>query len=66
MMNVLINFYNIMLKNRYYSARWEKILGVMLSKEKGIVLGKLRMITLIEADMQYIMRIVLMMVKKRE
>ena len=55
-----------MLKNRYYSARWEKILGVMLSKEKGIVLGKLRMITLIEADMQYIMRIVLMMVKKRE
>ena len=31
----------------------------MLGKGKGMIIGKLRTITLIEADMQYIMRIVL-------
>ena len=31
----------------------------MISKGKGMVLGKLRIITLIEADLQYIMRIFL-------
>ena len=59
MTNLLVTYYNIILKNRYYPTRWEKILDVMLSKGKGMILGKLRTITLIEADIQYIMRIVL-------
>ena len=37
----------------------EKIVDVILNKGKGMVLGKLRTITLIEADLQYIMRIYL-------
>ena len=59
MTNVLVTYYNIILKNRFYPSRWEKILDVMLSKGKGMVIGKLRTITLIEADIQYIMRILL-------
>jgi len=59
MTRVLVTYYNIILRNRYYPQRWEKILDVMLNKGKGMILGKLRTITLIEADIQYIMRIVL-------
>ena len=46
-------------KNRSYPKRWEKILDVMLSKGRGMMLGKLRTITLIEADLQCIMRMFL-------
>ena len=56
---ILITYYNILIKNGYYPKRWLKILDAMLSKEKGIVIGKLRIITLIEADLQFTMRIYL-------
>jgi len=59
MINVLIRFYNLLLRNRYFPKRWLDILDVMIGKEKGLVLGKLCIITLIEADLQYIMRIFL-------
>ena len=51
MTKVLVTFYNLILKNRYYPKRWEKILDAMLGKGKEITLGKLQMITLIEADL---------------
>ena len=36
-----------------------KILDTILNKEKVMVLGKIRRITLIEANLQYVMRIYL-------
>jgi len=59
MSRILVKFYQIVIKNRYYLKRWEKIVDVILDKGKGMILGKLRTITLIEADLQYIMRIFL-------
>ena len=56
---VLVIFYNILLKNEYFPKHWLNILDVMIGKGKGMILGKLRIITLIEADLQYIMRIFL-------
>ena len=59
MTEVLVRFYNILIRNEYYPKRWLNILDVMIGKGKGMVLGKLRIITLIEADLQYLMRIFL-------
>ena len=59
MTEILVAYYNILLSKGYYPKRWLKILDAMLGKGKGIVLGKLRIIMLIEADLQYIMRIYL-------
>ena len=59
MTEILVTYYNILIKNRYYSKRWLKILDTILEKGKGMILGKLRTIMLIEADLQYIMRIYL-------
>ena len=51
MTDILVMFYNILLKKGYYPKRWLDILDVMIGKGKGLVLGKLRIITLIEADL---------------
>ena len=59
MTSILVRFYNLLLQKEYYPKRWLDILDVMIGKGKGMVLGKLRIITLIEADLQYIMRIFL-------
>jgi len=59
MTRILVMFYNIVIKNRYYLKRWENIVDVILDKGKGMIIGKLRTITLIEADLQYVMRIYL-------
>ena len=56
MTNVLVRFYNIIIENEYFPQRWLNMLDVMISKAKGMFLGKLRIITLIEADLQCIMR----------
>ena len=37
--------------------RWLKVLDVILEKGKGPIIGKLRIIQLIEADLQMIIRI---------
>jgi len=55
----LIKFYNIIITKGYYPKRWKNITDVILEKGKGPKLGKLRTITLIEADLQLLMRIFL-------
>lgn len=45
------------MRERYYVKRWEKILDCIVEKGKGPILGKLRIIQLIEADLQLLMRI---------
>ena len=59
MTNVLIRFYNLLLRNGYFLKRWLDILDVMIGKGKGLALGKLHIIMLIEVDLQYIMKIFL-------
>ena len=59
MMEILVSYYNIIIAKGYYPKRWLKILDAMLGKGKGMIVGKLRTITLIEADLQNIMRIYL-------
>jgi len=59
MIEILVTYYNILLKNGYYPKWWLKILDIMLGKGKGIILGKLRIIALIKVDLQYIIRIYL-------
>ena len=50
-MYVLLLFYNLVLKKRIVLNRWRNILDVILEKGKGLVLGKLRIIELIERDL---------------
>ena len=59
MTSILVSFYNLIIKRGYFPKRWLDILDVMIGKGKGMLLGKLRIITLIEADLQYLMRIYL-------
>jgi len=59
MMDILVAYYNIIIAKGYYPKWWLKILDTMLGKGKEMIVGKLRMITLIEADLQNIMRIYL-------
>jgi len=56
---LLVKYYNAIIIKEFYSLRWLKTLNIILEKGKGPVLGKLRMIQLIEADFQLIMRIFL-------
>ena len=50
MINILVTYYNLIIKNEYFPKRWLNILDAMLGKGKGMILRKLRIITLIEAD----------------
>ena len=59
MTNAFAAFYNLIIKRGYFPKRWLDILDAMIGKGKGMLLGKLRIITLIEADLQYLMRIYL-------
>ena len=51
MINILVRFYNTILRKGYYLKRWIKLLAVILEKGKGPIIGKLRTIQLIEADL---------------
>ena len=57
MAQLLVRYYNIRIKQNYYLQRWFKILEIMIEKEKGARLGKIRTIQLIKVDLQMIMRI---------
>ena len=57
MTNLLVKYYNMIIAVQFFPARWLKRLVVMIAKGKGPVLGKLRTIQLIEADLQLLMRI---------
>ena len=59
MNNVMVTHCNLIIKEGYYPKQWIKTLDTTLGKGKGMVFGKLRIITLIEADVQNIMRMCL-------
>ena len=48
--------HNAIVKAGCHPARWRKISDAMLEKGKGPTIGKLITITLIEADLQFVMR----------
>jgi hypothetical protein len=56
---VLVKFYNIVIKYNHYPSRWLKVVDVMLEKGKGPRLKKLRILEMIEADLQLVMRVFL-------
>ena len=55
MVKVLVRFYNAMIKHYYFSSRWLDVLDVMVEKGKGNKINKLRVIQIIEADLQVLM-----------
>ena len=55
-LEVLLFFYNVVITKGIILQRWQNILDVILEKGKGPLLGKLRIIELIEGDMQIITR----------
>ena len=57
MTKILVKFYTTVVRKGYYLKRWVKLLAVILEKGKGPIIGKLRTIQLIEADLQILMRI---------
>ena len=59
MIEVLIKFYNIVIKHNHYPKRWLKAVDVMIEKGKGPRIDKLRTLEMIEADLQLAMRIFL-------
>ena len=56
-MYILILFYNLVLQKGIVLERWRNILDIIIEKGKGPVLRKLRIIELIEGDLQIIVRI---------
>jgi len=53
-LEVLLIFYNLVLQKGIVLKRWQNILDVILEKGKGPLLGKLRIIELIEGNLQII------------
>ena len=51
MTSIFIQFYNMIISKYYYSNRWLSILDIIIEKGKGLILGKLCRIQLIEANM---------------
>ena len=56
---ILVAVMNLFIREMYYPKRWLNLTEVSLEKGKGLVLGKLRFITLIEGNLQIGMRILL-------
>ena len=59
LISILVKYYNTIMQKEFYPEYWLQVLDVMLDKDKGPIIGKLRMIQLIEADLQLLMRIFL-------
>ena len=57
MTTLLVQYYNLIIQKQYYPTRWLKTLDVTIEKGKGLVIRKLRIIKLIEADLQILIRI---------
>ena len=53
---MLVKCYIILIKCNHYPSRWLKVVDVMLEKGKGARLKKLRILEMIEADLQLVMR----------
>jgi len=56
MMNFLVRYYNATLRHQNYPDRWLDVLDVMLEKGKGNVVNELRVMQIIEAYLQSLMR----------
>ena len=56
MTNIIVEFYNMILREGYYPKRQLNLVDITLEKGKGQIIGKLRMITLIEGDLQILIR----------
>ena len=56
MIEVLVQFYNAIMKHNHCPRRWLKVIGTMIENGKGHRLKKLRMLEMIEADLQLVMR----------
>ena len=59
MKEVLVKFYNVIVKHQCYPKRWLDALDMMLEKGKGNLISKLRVIQIIEEDLQLLMRMFL-------
>ena len=59
MTEILVAVLNLFIKEKHYPQRWLNLVETSLEKGKGPVRGKLRFMTLIEADMQIVIRIAL-------
>ena len=57
MAKVVARFYNEMIKHNYFPSRWLDVLDVTIEKVKGSKTNKLRVIQIIEADLQLLIRI---------
>ena len=55
-MEVLMLFYNLVLQKGIVLERWRSAIDVKIEKGKGPILGKLRVIELIEGDSQALVR----------
>ena len=51
MTNILVEFYNIILREGYYPKRWLNLVDITLEKGKGLIIWKLRTIILIKGDL---------------
>lgn len=52
-------YYNMIIREEYYSKKLPKILVLMIKKGKETMIGKMRLIEFIKIDLQVIMRIYL-------
>ena len=59
MVKVLVTFYNVIIKHNHFLTRWLVVLDVIIEKGNGNKINKLRVMQIIEADLQLIMRIFL-------
>ena len=53
---ILVALYDILLREGHYLKRWMNLVDAAIEIEKGLDLGKLHMIMLIEEDLQIFMR----------
>ena len=58
-LEVLVQFYNVIIKHNHYPSMWLKIVDIVLEKEKVPRLKKLRTLEMIEAYLQLVMRMCL-------
>ena len=59
MVDVLVQFCNVIIKCNHHPRRWLKVTDVVIEKGKGPRTNELRTLEMIEADLQLVMRICL-------
>ena len=58
-LELLMRYFNIIIQKQFVPERQLKILDVIIEKGKRLVIGKLRIIQLIEVDIQLLIRILI-------